>query len=155
MMRRTMLLVLGVVACQPQLEIPRTVVLYMECVECATGELDSIVSGGNAYVPILTRLLAAGPPQALVTQLERTVRLGLTDSALAPAPPLPDPRREAIVAQQVGDFKVMYRVRSAIALGSIGTQPARAALCDSHPAPISPLLQAAIDSALMHSGGPC
>ena len=103
---------------------------WLECVECKT-ELDAVVALGNVVVPDLAGILQDGPSAQRLDQerqyLEQRYR-GMKDYERQH----PDQRvaltQDQYVQSYLSRFVVLRRIRSARALGRIGTPAARAAL---------------------------
>ena len=154
--RLSVLLVLGTAGCTQRTPpgIPPAVSRLMECIECQGAELDSVVAVGQPLVPVLRMLLTDGPPISQVEALRQTLELQLSGTAVAP-PPLPPEQRDSVIVKQLDDYRNVYRTRAAFALGAIGGQQARDALCQLDPGSLTQPVRDAVDSALARSGGPC
>jgi hypothetical protein len=142
------------VSCQPgdgALLPDARVHALMQCQECNAGEHAAVVVRGDTVVPLLRDLLLNGPPANFITQvrarLEEPVDTG--GGVLVPPPP-------AAVETLLEDYRTIYRVRSSRALGAIGGDPARQALCAGK-AQNFPRheVREAIDSALAALSGTC
>jgi hypothetical protein len=127
------------------------VMRWMQCQECRSGELDSVVTMGPAAVTDLRRLLLDGPPLEFVTRVDSALR-----APLSPLPGVPAVAPAPVTAIVLEDFRSMYRVRAAQALGAIGGSDARLALCEGRGAGFTrPDVHAAILAALAQVGGAC
>lgn len=136
-------LLLATVSCDEDLTIPPAVFLFMECIECSSGELASVAAMGDSAVPILRGFLLDGPPQASVDRLGRSLSALVGDTTHIPAALAP------AVVRQVESYVAVYRLRSAVALGAIGTPRARTALCAGRASAVAVgTVGGAIDSAL-------
>lgn len=139
----------------PPVSAPQPVILLMECVECWSGELPTVVALGSHAVPSLGLFLRTGPPGDRVTRLETAMARSLTDSAVAPLPPLNQVDRAAVVAKQVTDYRTMYQTRAAQALGLIGGSESKSHLCAARATGQTPTVLDAIDAALAAIGTAC
>ncbi len=104
---------------------------WLECDDCLSGELDSVVKMGSRAIPTLAAYLSDGPPsdrlQALRKYLEtvhRQLSLLSTDSAGSPYLPT----RRAFVSEYMAKYTEMYQIRAATAIGEIGGKKARRTL---------------------------
>ena len=138
----------------PPADVQRTLLIYYECEECQSGELQAVVRLGDNAVAPLAQVLRDGPPadsiaklqQHLVTQYQQDAN----DARLrnAPAPPM---SQDETVALYTENYTRMYRTRAARALGAIGGTNARAALTRAQSLNLPPEVQAAIKQALNSS----
>jgi len=104
---------------------------WLECDDCLSGELDSVVGMGSRAIPALAAYLSDGPSrerlQALQRYLEtvhRQLSLLSTDSGGSPYLPT---RRE-FISEYLARYREMYQVRAAIAVGEIGGKKAKGTL---------------------------
>ena len=133
------------------------------CIECQSGEMDSVVSLGVNAVPGLRQFLLEGPPDSAVQRQDSALTAPFTGGAagggratrgvpgvpLSPAPP------PAVIQLLLDDFVANYRIRSSLALGLIGGNAARKALCEGKALQFRPDVQRMIDSGLVLLNGTC
>src|SRR5207247_2437372 len=111
-------------------EARRTIVAWLECEECSSGELTAVLRLKERAVPTLVATLRDGPAPAKREQYRR--HLVATYAAVT--------ANEAAAGRKLGltedqyvrtyeeNYLALYRVRSATALGAIGGPQAKAAL---------------------------
>ncbi len=118
----------------------RQIVLWLECEECTSGELDAVVKLGQAAVPSLAATLKEGPSNARKARMEQYLNetherydeYWKTHAADWPNPN--DPRvgapaeKNVFVQGFLENYSARYRMRAARALGEIGGDEARKAL---------------------------
>ncbi len=145
-------LLASMLTCTPSLDASGTALVFslMQCQECNNGEFDAVVALGANAVPLLRDLVVNDPPTERISRRQHYLA-----SIVAQLPPSGIPPSQ-IVARQVDEYRMLYRVRSAEALAAIGTSAARHALCAGRisPPPV-PAVVAAIDSALAHLSATC
>jgi hypothetical protein len=127
---------------------PPAVFRLLECIECIDGERDTVLAMGAAAVPSLRRAVVDGPAPGRMARLDSTLRAIRTpaDTRLA----------EAAIAEQKASFRALYFRRGADALGAIGGDSARAALCQARLADGVPAWHRQFaDSALARMGATC
>jgi hypothetical protein len=139
-------------ATAPPVVMHPTIHRWMQCQECDRGERDSVVALGQGAVPTLRQLLLYGPPLALVALVESELKRQLPSGppGTTQAPPA------GAVDLMLDDYRSGYRIRSSMALGGIGGDSARMALCDglAQQFPRKDVVRA-IQAALLDFGGTC
>src|SRR5437016_4314556 len=128
-----------------------TIVAWLECDECTSGELDGVVKLGTVAIPTLTSTLRQGPSEAKREQLRRHLSSTYQDvkQYAARHPTAKVVGSEAEYAQPYMDNLVaLYQIRSATALGAIGGADARAALEEAARAALRDDVRAAVVAAL-------
>jgi hypothetical protein len=132
--------------------IDRRIWLMARCIECISHEQANVVAMGDSAIPALRYLLLHGPPD---TTLARQ------DSALSAPYPAPPPIAGTItppdhlVDLRLADFVAIYRMRSSLALGLIGTDSAKRTLCAARDSHFRADVQRVIDSSLVLLSGQC
>ncbi len=139
-----------IAGCRPW-SAPRTpateqrVLALMECYECVDGELDSVVALGSVVVPQLRTGLVEGPEPSRVARMDSSLRYYTT----------PQPS-DTVIADQIENYRALYRMRSMRALTAIGGPDAIDALCAGRASPrFTPADRLALDSAIQRVGGSC
>lgn len=121
--RRGTLLGLSVMltACHPTEAERNTVRRWLLCEECREGELEAVAALGDNVVGALSEALAGPPPSG---------RQNVSAQAEAMFSRIPSPltSQSRYVSRFVENYVAMYQIRSAVALGRIGTPRAHAAL---------------------------
>jgi hypothetical protein len=145
---------LGAVGCSQDsaapIAIQPAILRWMQCQECVRGELDSVVTIGAAAEPVLRHILVHGPPPDLEAQVDSQLRKPMHGAGGLGVPPAP------LIEAMLEDYRSNYRVRASKALGVIGTDAARSALCDGKAQNFSRIdVRQAIDAALSILGGQC
>jgi hypothetical protein len=123
----------------------------MECEECVSGEMDSVVAIGRRIVPLLVGLLRDGPPgerhnlarQHLTSAWHRAREYGLVHGYADSVP-----SESLYVQTYLDNYVATYQARSAKALGRLGGAEAREALLRSLIAPMRPGVVAEVQYAL-------
>lgn len=119
-----LLAALGVAACDELSSAERrTLDTWLGCIECNEGELDSVVALASrkrpATVAALRDDLLAGPSpvrrQSMGRQLDSSYKVLVAVRSPDPAPP-----RVAFVRRYLDNLIGVYRIRSAVALATIG-----------------------------------
>jgi hypothetical protein len=147
--------------CKQEPTIDPRIWRMVRCIECQAGEQDSVVAMGVNAVPGLRQFLLEGPPDSTIQRQDsalsapysgRTPGRGGGATRGGPAQPPPPP---AAVQLRLDDFVATYRIRSSLALGLIGGEPARKALCQGKVMQFRPDVERMIDSALVLLNGSC
>jgi hypothetical protein len=133
-----------------------TILAWLECEECTDGELAAVVDLGADAVPTLTATLRDGmspaPRARLVRQLSERhaarVAYGLQHPDAAPIL-----TEQEFIDHHVENRDALYRGRSALALGLIGTPAAEEALREALARPQSPSVEQMIRDALAQLRG--
>jgi len=140
--------------CQPaevsQVQVlpDRRIIRLMQCQECFGGEAAAVVAMGDSAVLGLRELVLHGAPAPFVTRLDSALRHPADSADHVPA--------NATIKLLLDDFDAIHRVRSSLALGLIGTDSARHAICAGMALqPPRRDVKLALDSALAHAGGAC
>lgn len=171
-MQRTMtlvlaLLLLSTLACRddgPLEESPesalaarRDVVRWLECEECTDGELEAVLALGQRAVPTLVATLGKGPSPARMEReriaLEARYRALKAHVAANPRLRIHE-TAERYVADYLENLELLYRARSARALGVLGGQRAEAGLRSALSMDLPPESHLAIEDALERLEGP-
>jgi hypothetical protein len=146
-----------IVGCQdsgPQLVSDLRILRMMQCQECQAGERRAVIAMRDTAVAELRQLLLNGPPLAFVSRLDSVLRapIGLP---ISPGD-TPHVASSATVKLLLEDYHTMYQVRASYALGGIGTDSAKQALCAGKAQPFQRReVREAIDSSLGLAGGTC
>jgi hypothetical protein len=133
---------LAALACGPVASTePAAVLSWLECEECATGQLDSVVAIGDPVVPLLAGYLLNGPPPQRVDSL--LAHLGASHAVVAGYHRSLDTAAVGTVSDSaryvrryVTNYIATYQSRSARALGLIGGPEAKAALDSASRLPV-------------------
>jgi hypothetical protein len=144
--------------CPPQQTIDQRIWSMVRCIECQDGEQDSVVAMGANAIPGLRHFLLEGPPDSTIQRQDSALSAPYyrspggrgTGTIAAPAQP-----PAAVVQLRLDDFAAMYRIRSSLALGLIGGNAARTALCEGKAMQFRPDVARMIDSALVLLNGTC
>jgi len=136
---------------RPQPEVRGLVVAYLECDECTGGEREAVVALGEPVVPTLIAILREGLSPAGRADLER--QLVARYAARVAYEKERNYAEMAFTERQyvdlhVGNRDALYRVRSAIALGRIGSPEALGALREAALRPQLPSVEQGIRVAL-------
>lgn len=121
---------LSIVSCRDsEPPIDRRIWLMARCIECIDREQANVVAMGDSAIPALRFLLLHGPPDTTVARQDSALR--------APYPATPPDvgmitPADHIVDLRVADFIAIFRMRSSLALGLIGTDSARRVLCEGN-----------------------
>src|SRR5262245_10151998 len=79
----------GAIACSPApVTVPEPVLRLMECFDCLSHELETVVALGPPVVPLLEKLATDGPSRDRLDRLDAAVQALLADTAAGPHPPL-------------------------------------------------------------------
>ena len=109
----------------------RTIVNYLECEECRSGEAEAVVKLGQLAVPTLAATLLEGPPQTNVEVLRRHLTARYRElkeyERTNPAAKVPGSEQQFVTFYS-DNYVAGYRLRAATALGLIGGPEARRAL---------------------------
>jgi hypothetical protein len=108
-----------------RIEPGRTVLAWMNCVECLDGELDRVVALGDAAVPYLAQLAIQGAPASYLDTVRLEEDINYRRLVLAGV--------DTSLVRNVRDTyaentSARFRIRSALALRRIGGPQARQAL---------------------------
>ncbi len=144
---------LAIAGCQdPDPVIDPRIWLMARCIECTSREQANVVAMGDSAIPALRYLLLHGPPDTTVAR---------QDSALSAPYPGPPPiggtitPPDTLVDLRIEDFVAIYRMRSSLALGLIGTDSARRTLCAGKAMQFRADVNGFIDSSLALLSGSC
>jgi hypothetical protein len=146
-------LCLLVSGCEPdRVRPPPAILRWMECIECADGELGAVGTMGAAALPLLLDLFEDGPPADRRRRVRQ--RLDSLHTALrgytAAHPGTPLPSRAGYVNAYLRHYDDLYRSRSITALATIGgpqaAQVLQAATSDSFSPGVTAALRFALDS---------
>lgn len=140
----------------PPADSREVLITWLECEECADDQLEAVVALGEEVVPLLVATLREGLSPAYRARLERQLRerhaersrRGRTLPGTGPALD-----EEAYVAHHMSARAALHQSRAAIALGRIGSEPARAALREALRERPRPGVERAIRSALGERSG--
>jgi len=128
---------------------PARILRWMQCQECRS-EKDSVVAMGAGAVLDLRTLLLDGPPPVLVSLVANEIQKPMQAPNATYVPPAPQ------IDLLLEDFRSNYRVRASMALGAIGGDSARHALCAGKAMNFQRQeVVKAIASALVLTGGTC
>ena len=158
-------------ACPQPVTVDPRIWRMSRCTECQSVEMDSVVAMGASAVPGLRKFLLEGPPDSTVQRQDSAMSAPYSNGGggrggrggrptpgvptrTPPPPPLPPPSH-AIVQLRLDDFVAMYRIRSSLALGLIGGNAARKALCEGKARQFRPDVARMIDSGLVLLNGTC
>lgn len=119
----------------------RAIVAWLECEECADGELAAVVRLEQTAVPSLVASLRDGPPPARREAQRRHLVLTYRRLKLAMT-------EEQYVRRYAENYFALYRIRAADALSAIGGPAATQALEDAAAEPYRDDVKAAIRAAL-------
>ena len=149
----TMSASLAIAGCHdPEPEIDSRIWRMGRCIECINREQANVVAMGDSAIPALRYLLLHGPPDTTIARQDSAL------SAPYPAPP-PNPGTltppDSLVDRRIEDFVAIYRMRSSLALGLIGTNSARQILCAAKDSQYRADVQRFIDSSLVLLNGQC
>jgi hypothetical protein len=155
------LVVVGLVAvaaslssCQdPEPVIDPRIWLMVRCIECTNREQANVVAMGESAIPALRYLLLHGPPDTTVARQDSALSAPYTAPPPNPGPITPPAQ---LVELRIADFIAIYRIRSSLALGLIGTDSAKRALCAANDSQFRADVQRFIDSSIaLVNSGPC
>jgi hypothetical protein len=130
----------GTLSPEQAAEARRQIVLWLECEECTSGELDAVVKLGQAAVPSLAATLKDGPSNARKARMEQYLNetherydeYWKTHTEDWPNPNDPTvgapATKDVFVQGFLRNYEARYRMRAARALGEIGGDEARKAL---------------------------
>jgi len=123
----------------------------MQCQECNAGEMAAVVAMADSAVLPLRELILTGPPARLIARVDSALRMPVDSGGGPYEPP------EQAIQRLLEDYRTIYRVRSSHALGQIGGDSARHAICAAKAAPglSRREVQLALNSALVRMGGSC
>jgi hypothetical protein len=141
MLRSALVLILS--ACDPVSSLDdQRVWRWMECLECRAFELDSVVALGDTVVPLLSQILANGPPPERIERM----RQGLDSNynTLSYVPGIAGLDSAQWVDQYLASYSNTYKGRAAWALGQIGGAPARQSLDAALSDTLTPSLRAQV-----------
>jgi hypothetical protein len=131
------------------------VVAWLDCVECTPAQLQAVVALGDAAVPELTRTLAAGPAQDRLDPQQKHIEASyaaMKEYERQHADSRVPFTQQEYVLLYVRKFVLLNRMRSATALGAIGTTAAKTALTSALGQPDMPIeLTREIERALKSS----
>ena len=139
-------------ACHPEPPIDPRIWRWMTCIECIDREQADVVAMGPSAIPALRYLLIEGPPDTTIARKTDALNAPYREdaaNATMVAPPA------SYVASRIDDFAARYRVRSSLALGLIGTDSARRALCTARLMQLRPDVRRFVDSGLVLLNGAC
>jgi hypothetical protein len=142
----------GCNASEPEPAIDARIWRMVRCIECIQDEQANVVAMGESAIPGLRHFLLNGPPDTTVARQDSLLRAPY--SASPPAVGLIFPPAQ-LVEGRVQDFIAMYRMRSSIALGLIGTDSARRTLCAGKGMQFRADVRRFIDSSLALLNGSC
>lgn len=144
------IVVAALAACSRQVSPPayaldERVFVFLECLDCMSGERERVILMGDSAVPSLQLALLRGPDPKRVAALARA----LGQRSIAVSSP-------GLATRQVEVYRGSYWRRAAGALRDIGGPLAQRALCESKAARASPGLDRAyLDSAIARAGAGC
>jgi hypothetical protein len=109
----------------------RTIVNYLECEECESGEIEVLVKLGQVAVPTLVATLLEGPPRTSLEVYRRNLAARYRElkeyERTHPETKVPGSEQQYVTSYS-DNFVAGYRVRAATALGLIGGPEAKRAL---------------------------
>ena len=139
-------------ACDPEPPIDPRIWRWMTCIECVDREQAEVVAMGPSAIPALRYLLIEGPPDTTIARktdaLSQPFRQGPPNAGVVVPP-------ASYVSSRIEDFAVRFRVRSSLALGLIGSDSARRALCTARAMQLRPDVRRFVDSGLVLLSGTC
>jgi|JI6StandDraft_1071083.scaffolds.fasta_scaffold114842_2 hypothetical protein len=105
-------------------EIQRSIVRYMECIECQSGELDTIIKKGDDALPYLEAILMRGPSGGRKEAYRQKLR---EDYAALEAYNKSNDKLKVLTPTQyesyyLSNFINTYRIRAAIAMHQSGAK---------------------------------
>jgi hypothetical protein len=134
---------------------PSPVVAWLDCIECTPAQLQAVVALGDAAVPELTRTLATGPAQDRLDPQQKHIEASyatMKEYERQHADSRVPFTQQEYVQLYVRKYVLLNRMRSATALGAIGTTAAKTALTSALGQPDTPIeLTREIERALKSS----
>jgi hypothetical protein len=136
-------------------KVMRTVLSWLECEECISGELKAVIRLYNIAVPPLSIALREGPSQSSLEIYRRELMASYTKMAIyhdsktkRQLAMLPD----EYTALHLRNYVRLYQVRALTALSMIGGKTATTALADALQAPLPSELKVKVREALANRG---
>ncbi len=130
-------------------------VAWLDCIECTPAQLQAVVALGDAAVPELTRTLATGPAQDRLDPQQKHIEASyatMKEYERQHADSRVPFTQQEYVQLYVRKYVLLNRMRSATALGAIGTTAAKTALTSALGQPDTPIeLTREIERALKSS----
>jgi hypothetical protein len=118
------------------------VATWLDCVECTPAQLQAVAALGDAAVPELTRTLSTGPAQDRLDPQQKHIEASyaaMKEYERQHADSRVPFTQQEYVQLYVKKYVLLNRMRSATALGAIGTPAAKAALTSVLRQPDTPI----------------